>query len=234
MSSKKYLIAAAGLFFIAASIINAQTLGGSFILGAPQGEFKDNVNRLGYGFQLQGTLGSPSITSPFTIGLSASYLIYGEESEKRPFSYTNPDISVDANRTNSLANLHVLFLVSPFEGSVRPYAEAIFGGGYISTRTNIKSEYSQEEIASTTNFEDFTWSYGAGGGLLIRLIDNLGEIGGSLYLDLKARYQYGTEAEYLTEDGVVINRTNGTVSYLYKKSKTDLISFHIGVMAFLL
>lgn len=202
------------------------------MLGAPQGEFKHNVDRLGYGFQIQGTLWSPSVTSPFSVGLNLSYLVYGEKSEKRPFSNTNPDITVDANRTNSLANLHLLFLVSPFDGNIRPYAEALFGGGYIWTKTEIKSEYSDEEIAASTNFDDLTWSYGLSGGLLIKLTDDLGEFAGTLYLDLKARYQFGTEAEYLTEDGVVINSSAGTVTYLPKKSKTDLMSFHIGVMAF--
>lgn len=218
---------------LTATAMAAQTIGGSVMIGAPQGEFKDNVDRLGYGFQIQGTLWSPSIASPFSVGLNLSYLVYGEESGKRPFSNTNPDITVDANRTNSLANLHLLFLVSPFDGGIRPYAEGLFGGGYISTRTEIKSEYSQEEIASSTNFDDFTWSYGFSGGLLIRLVDNLGEVGGTLYLDLKARYQYGTEAEYLTENGVIINSSNGTVNYLPKKSRTDVLSFHVGVMAFL-
>jgi len=32
------------------SITKGQTIGGSFMLGFPQGEFKENVDRLGYGF----------------------------------------------------------------------------------------------------------------------------------------------------------------------------------------
>lgn len=38
----------------------AQTVGGSFMIGSPQGEFRTNVDRLGYGLQIQGTLWSPS------------------------------------------------------------------------------------------------------------------------------------------------------------------------------
>ncbi|HET55531.1 MAG TPA: hypothetical protein ENN33_09990 [Ignavibacteria bacterium] len=67
---------------------------------------------------------------PFTVGINIGYLVYGEESFKRRFSITNPDVYVDVNRTNSLANFHLLFQVSPFTGTVRPYIEGLFGGAY--------------------------------------------------------------------------------------------------------
>jgi len=213
------------------SFTKGQTIGGSFMLGFPQGEFKENVDRLGYGFQVHGTIWAPNKMRPFTVGINIGYLVYGQESFKRRFSITNPDVYVDVNRTNSLANFHLLFQVSPFTGTVRPYIEGLFGGAYLFTSTNIESEWNNEEIARSTNFDDYTWSYGGSAGLLIKIAEGLGDIG-VLYLDLKARYMFGTEAEYLAEGSITVDQNNGTVHYDVLRSKTDLLTIHLGVTAY--
>ena len=209
----------------------AQTLGGSFMLGSPQGEFRDNVDRLGYGIQIHGTIWTPGKLHPFTDGLNLGYLVYGEESSSRPLSNTIPDVFVDVDRTNSLVNFHLLFQVAPFTGTWRPYAEGLFGGAYIFTKTSVESEWSNENVFETTNFDDFTWSYGAGGGLLIQILRDEGELA-ALFLDLKARYVFGTNAQYLREGDIVVNPANGSVTYYVSESQTDLLTFHIGVVAY--
>ncbi len=210
---------------------NAQTVGGSFMLGLPQGEFKQNVDRLGYGFQVHGTLWAPGKFRPFTLGLNVGYLIYGEESTSRPLSVTIPDVFVDVDRTNSIANFHLLFQVSPFTGTVRPYFEGLFGGAYIFTETTVESEYSNEDVFESTNFDDFTWSYGGGGGFLIQILGEEGNMS-ALFLDLKARYIFGTKAEYLREGDVEIDMTRGRVMYRVSESETNLLTFHLGVVAY--
>lgn len=229
MKSGFYLPLILVLLFTLSS--NAQTAGISLMLGNPQGEFKENVDRFGYGIQVHGTLWSPSKMRPFTVGLNLGYLVYGEESERRRFSNPIPDVYVDVNRTNSLVNFHLLFQLSPFTGTWRPYVEGLFGGAYIFTSTSIESEWDNEEIASSTNFDDFTWSYGGSAGLLIKLMGENGNMS-ALYLDLKARYLFGTEAEYLAEGSITVDQRNGAVYYDVMRSKTDLLSFHIGVTAY--
>ena len=226
---KKYLTVI--LVLCLSSFAAGQTVGGSFMVGSPQGEFRNYVDQLGYGFQIHGTLWTPSKERPFTIGLNIGYMIYGSRTDRRPFSLTIPDVNVDVTRTNNLANFHLLFQVSPFTGTVRPYIEGLFGGAYLFTQTEVKSDYNNETLASTTNYDDFSWSYGAGGGMLFRVAQDLGDVK-TLYLDLKARYIYGTEARYLTEKGIVINPANSQVYYFPQKSKTDLLTFHIGVVAY--
>ena len=210
---------------------SAQTAGVSLMLGSPQGEFKENVDRLGYGIQVHGTLWAPEKFRPFTVGLNLGYMVYGEESEKRRFSNTIPDATVDVNHTNSLVNFHLLFQISPFTGTWRPYVEGLFGGAYIFTSTSIESEWDNDDIATSTNFDDYTWSYGGGAGLLIKLSEELGDVS-TLYLDLKARYLFGTKAEYLAEGSINVDQNNGHVYYDVLESKTDLITFHIGVTAY--
>ncbi len=218
------------IFIAVASTIFAQSAGINFTLAFPQGEFKDNVNRLGYGGSLQILFFTPTQQMPASIGLNVGYLNYGSESRREPFSYTIPDVFVDVDRSNNLVNFHLLFQVISPIGTFRPYAEGLFGGSYIFTETSINSR-DYNEVASSTNFDDFAWSYGGGAGFLIFLTDNVGEEVGSLFLDFKARYLFGTEAEYLKEGSVILGN-NGKVSYEVSKSKTDLLTFNLGVVAY--
>jgi len=215
--------------FLYATTALAQSAGLNFTLAFPQGEFKDNVDRAGFGGGLQFLFFDPQPGLPVSFGLDLGYINYGSESRREPFSSTIPDVTVDVDRSNNLVNFHLLFQIIPHTGKFRPYAEGLFGGSYLFTETSIKSR-GVEEVASSTNFDDFAWSYGAGGGFIILLTENVGDDIGSLYLDLKARYLFGSEAEYLKEGSVIIE--NGRVTYDVSKSKTNLLQIHLGVVAY--
>ncbi len=207
----------------------AQSAGGGIMLGFPEGEFKQNVDRPGFGLSGQVLFFNPTEGLPFGFGLDVGYLNYGNESRQEPLSTTIPDVVVDVERSNNLINFHLLFQIAPPAGDVRPYAELLFGGAYLFTETTINSR-GNEEVASNTNFDDFAWNYGFGGGLLIRLYSSEEQNSSfqSLFLDLKVRYLLGTEAEYLKEGSVIIE--NGNVYYDVSKSKTDLLITQLGVM----
>lgn len=217
------------ILLLVAATTFAQTGGISFMLGYPQGEFRNNVNNMGFGAQIQGTLWEPTHSRPFTIGFDAGYIVYGQVNERRPW-IGFPGVYLNLQRTNSIANFHLLMQVSPFFGTVRPYVEGLFGGAYIFTESEVKNENENKQIASSTNFDDFAWNYGFGAGILFKISDGFENVG-KLYLDLKARYLFGTEAEYLTEESVITN-TLGDVVFQPKKSKTDFFTFHIGVIAY--
>jgi hypothetical protein len=217
------------LFILFGSMSLAQSAGLNFTLAFPQGEFKKNVDRLGFGGSLHLMFFNPAPGMPFTAGVNLGYINYGNESRREPFSSTIPDVVVDVDRSNNLVNFHVLFQVILPSGKFRPYAEGLFGGSYLFTETSIKSRGS-EEVASSTNFDDFAWSYGGGAGFIFLIAENMSEEMGSLYIDLKARYLFGTEAEYLKEGSVIIE--NGQVYYDISRSKTDLITIHLGIVAY--
>lgn len=232
----KNLLLLSVLVILAAAEINAQNGGINFMVGFPQGEFKKNVDRAGVGLNAQFLLWTPNSQMPASAGLNIGFMNYGSETRTEPFSTTIPDVMVDVSRSNNLVNFHFMFQISPFEGPVKPYAEALFGGAYLFTSTEIKSQgHYNDEVASTTNFSDWAWSYGGGGGFLIKLYENEktkeeGEMKlSSLWLDLKARYLFGSEASYLKEGSVEI--FNGRAYYQESRSKTDLFSIHLGVVA---
>jgi hypothetical protein len=202
--------------------ILAQQAGISFTLGFPMNEFKDNIKRTGFGGNLEALLIQ---TGPASMGLNIGYLNYGSETRRERFSSTIPDVTVDVNRTNNILNFHLLFHIAPPLMTITPYAEGLFGGSYLFTETRIDSR--DNEVASSTNFDDFAWSYGGGGGFLIHIYSDPTAELSNIYLDLKVRYLFGTEAEYLKEGSVYLD--NGFAKYEVEKSKTDLLTFSLGV-----
>lgn len=204
----------------------AQSAGINFTLGFPSGEFKEHVKRTGIGISGQFMFFNPKPALPFSAGLNVGYLNYGSESRLEPFSTTIPDVTVEVDRSNNLLNFHILFQLIPPSGAVRPYIEGLFGGTYLFTETSIQSR-GTEEVASSTNFDDFAWSYGGGAGFMIHVAGPSEDLS-MIFIDVKARYLLGTEAEYLKEGSVTIEP--GRVIYNPSKSKTDLITANIGVI----
>ncbi len=232
---KKYLPLFLSVFVLSvlfSTSINAQSAGLNFTLGFPSGDFKDNVKRTGIGGNLEGLLWMQS-SVPFGIGLNLGFYNYGSETRREPFSLTVPDVTVDVDRSNNIVNFHLLFRITTNNTKARPYLDLLFGGAYIFTETKIYSRSNSEEVAGSTNFDDFAWSYGIGGGIMYKLMNlpgNNAEGYNPLYLDFKVRYIYGTEAEYLKQGSVTVQ--NGKVYYNTIKSKTDLLTVGIGVIMY--
>ncbi len=218
-------------FFLSVNFILGQVAAGSFVIALPQGEFAEKNDNTGFGFQIQGSLPTPGKVNPISFGLSIGYYIFQSSTERRPFSLTIPDVTVEVDRSHNMANFHFLIKGSPLTGTVRPYLELVGGGSYLFTETKIYSNYEDKEIASDTNFDDWAWSYGGGGGVLILVARNLGDVS-NLFVDLKVRYLKGTEARYLTKDDIEIEGLTGKVYYYPRTSQTDLLTIHLGVSAF--
>lgn len=199
----------------------------NFLLAFPQDEFNEIVDNAGFGIGGEFLYSFPLI--PLSIGLSGGYIIYGSETREERFSLTIPDVYVDVSTTNNIAQGHFLMRAQPGQGSVRPYMDGLIGFHYLYTRTTVKDQGDGEDVASSTNFDDFAFSYGGGGGLMISLYRNMREENGleAVNLDLRLRYLFGSEAEYLKEGSISIE--NGNVSYNVNKSATDIITFQIGV-----
>lgn len=219
---------------LAALMFNKNTLaqsGGLYLsLAFPMGEFSDNVKKTGIGLNGEFFFLTPKKNMPVGMGVNLGYYLYGIERRSEPWSLTIPDVRVDIERTNNLTNFHLVFLIAPEFGRFRPYAEGLFGGNYFFTKSSVKSRYNEEVIAEDVNFDDWAWSYGVGGGLTYLLSGDPNDNSNSIFLDFKARYLFGSEAEYLKEGSIQI--VNGNLFYDISKSKTDLLSAHLGVRVY--
>jgi len=228
-------IAAVLVILCVVSIGHAQMLfqaGGNLTLCFPRGEFDENIETIGIGGTGFFTVNFPQ--SPLSVGASIGFMIYGSETDERPFSMTIPDVYVDVTTTNNILQGHLLLRVQPPRGAFLPYLDGLVGFNYLWTETRIEDQDTPgyDDIASTTQLDDITFSYGVGGGLMFRVFD--GSMRESenrelmaIYVDLGIRYLMGGEAEYLKRGSIEIE--DGKVFYDINKSTTDILTAHIGV-----
>ncbi|MBN1540859.1 hypothetical protein JW992_01855 [candidate division KSB1 bacterium] len=226
------ILSLAGTSLFAQSGIQASI---HFKLGSPQGEFAEEVENLGFGLGGNFLYNFPQ--TPFLLGASAGFLIYGSETRQAPFSLTIPDVTVDVTTSNNIFQGHLLLRAQPQQGAFRPYIDGLLGFNYLWTETTIRSENLDidENVASSTNFSDGAFCYGGGGGVMIRVYDGTqkplepGEsrIAG-VFIDFGVRYLKGGEAEYLKK-GDVERTDEGKVIYNPSQSTTDLLNFNLGV-----
>jgi len=198
---------------------------------SPESEFKENVDRLGIG--LTGKFAYKLGDSPFYAGLSIGGANYGSDSRREILVWP---VEVEVKTNNNILFTHLLLQARADMQPIQPYVEGLIGFNYLWTESKIEDidDYEEDdEIASQTHFDDFAWNYGGGFGLLIKLksfdMDEESEKDGGLFLDLKVRYLFGGEAEYLRE-GDIEKGNNDEVILHTSKSNTDFMSFHVGVV----
>lgn len=205
----------------------------NFQVVIPQNEFDESINTIGGGLNIYGLYRFPQ--SPFGLGLDFNFNNFGQDTRDEPLSSTIPDLKVRVENEYNLVQGFMIAKVQPQDGVLRPYAEGLAGFNYFYTQTNIENRGNQgdEPIATDTNFEDWAFAWGGGGGVMIRVFDRRGSANltaenpiAAGYINLGARYLNGSEAEYLREGSIVIE--NGNVSYDTLQSRTDMLIIQLG------
>ena len=203
--------------------------------GFPTGEFGENVKNPGIG--ISGYLGYMIPRTPAVVGLDLGYMIYGHERRTEQFSLTIPDVLVGVVTENNIFSMNAFLRLQTNPAPLRFYVEGFVGFHYLFTSTSIenvdRSPFSGEDIVSSRNLDDFAFTKGVGGGILIEVWR-----GGedrtpqnrtlrSVSLELRMRYHDGSEADYLKRGDIV--RRSGTAELNITKSTTDLVTAHFGV-----
>lgn len=194
-----------------------------FTTAFPVGEFKDFIPNAGFGASTEFFFFSPSPKTPFGAGICFSYITYGAHFVN---DYESNELSLSFNKANNFASAHIIFQIAPHSGSVRPYFETLFGGTYIFSNTGFAYDYYEESLW----LDDWAWNYGAGVGLKFLSIGDAFFNHGSVYIDLKVRYLFGTKTTYLDKNSVELYYD--TIYYSTYKSKTDMITASIGFYFF--
>jgi opacity protein-like surface antigen len=199
--------------------------GGGFLVATPTGEFEDYV---GTGFGLGGSF-IVDLAANGIIGLrvEGGFINYGRETKRVCFSQTvGCRIEVDLTTNNNIVYGNIGPELSFPAGIFRPYFNAGIGFAYFATTSTVEdiAGGSNDDIASTTNFDDLTFAWLAGGGLRIRLSSGRTPF----HLDFGARYHGNGEVEYLTEGGIIDN-PDGSITLNPIRSDANLLTFSIGV-----
>ncbi|MGD2091703.1 MAG: hypothetical protein PVH61_36355 [Candidatus Aminicenantes bacterium] len=194
----------------------------AFSMGFPQGEFKDNVDHIALGVDL--TFGIKLGKSPFMLGLDLGVLNYGSD-RRCEYLYGVPEFQFKVIHDYNLLQGLVFLRFQPAKNArVRPYIDALAGFNYLWSDTSL-DDHGDEEITLAVNYDDFAFSYGLGGGVLVKL-GRKRPRRVEFFIDLRARYIFGGKAEYLTEGSILVDEQE--VTYLVYESRTDLLTFQIG------
>lgn len=228
-----------GVLALLAPTVHAQTpgqgfpqVGATFTLGVPQGAFADNLDHsLSFGLSADALYHFGG--APLALGIEGSFQTYGSETRNVPFSLTIPDVRVDVTTSNNIAQLFGVVRLQPATGVVRPYAEGLVGLSYLYTETSIDDEdgpHHDDDVASSTNFDDVAFAGGFGGGLLIPVFNTVNEKGRfiEVMVDIHTRYLFGGEARYL-DRGDIKRNNDGTIEMTPRQSRTDQLLPQIGV-----
>jgi hypothetical protein len=175
-------------------------------------------------------------TPYFALGGALGFMSYGSEKRNEPFSTTIPDVFVEVTTSNNFMFFQLMPRIYAPLPIIKPYIEGRAGFNYLWTDTRIEDIGSDEEIASSTNIDDITFCYGAGGGFLIEVWHepssknerDKSDSSEAVYIDLKVIYVRGGNAEYLKE-GSISNDGNGNVIYDISESSTDMLTISVGV-----
>lgn len=184
---------------------------GSFALslGIPQNEFRENTDATGFGADLSFAIPFQK-GLPISFGMDFNYLVYGTNSQDEDLiaeiraGNTVIDelvIPLRISNTNSIFGTHAFLRAqAPFE-LVQPYVEGLVGFRYISTNTKIidrspDNRFSDDDsnvIVRKTVLDDWIFSYGYGGGFMIKVSSNF-------FIDIRADFFKGQRAQYFDGD----------------------------------
>lgn len=131
---------------------------------------------------------------PLFIGAETGWMRYDQEN----LEYTTYDSGIAEDyrlTTNARIILwHSMVRFKPFTGSIwQPYLDGILGFKTLSTKTKLYYLFDDEEefVEGDTDLKDTAWSYGAGLGVQVLLVNNP-----DITLDIRCAYLAGTNATY--------------------------------------
>ena len=204
--------------------IRAQA-GGAVFIAQPVGEFADYVN---VGFGLGGhLLVRLDPAGAVSLRLDGGFVNYGRESKRVCLSQTiGCRILVDLVTSNNILFGSIGPQLAVPSGPLRPYVNGGIGFSYFATTSSVSGTANSDadDFARTTNFDDVTLAWSAGGGLYIPL-----RLGSTTFaIDLGARYLLNGEVEYLRE-GDIEDHPDGSITLHPTRSEANLLVWQIGV-----
>ncbi len=197
------------------------TAGGAFTYGVPQGDFRLNVER---GFGGDGNIHYKlDRAGVFGIGAEAGFLTYGRETQRVPLSSTiGGRINVDLTTSNNIFWMGVGPQLTAPSGPIRPYVNGTAGFAVFWTQSSVSGRFDDEEFASTNNYDDATFAWTGGGGILIPVgTTKQGAI------DIGVRYHGNGNTRYLRK-GDIIDLPNGNVQLNIKEGETPILMWRLG------
>ena len=197
-------------------------VGAEILVGRPVGAFAENV---GTGFGLGG-FGRYALDEGGLLSLRADlgFLQYGRETIL--ICITLPcRVAGDLTTENNIMFAGLGPELGVEGGPLRLYGNLSAGFAYFGTTSSVEGAGTDgEPFASSTNFDDTTFAWMAGGGLQFRVSSGPHRVD----IDVGARYHGNGEAEYLRK-GDIQDLPDGSVVIQPRRSETNLWTYGLGV-----
>jgi hypothetical protein len=195
----------------------------SALVAQPVGEFNDYVD---VGFGLGGSFRvrlDPAGAVWFRV--DGGFVNYGRVTQQVCLSATvGCRIVVDLETTNNIGLGEVGLQLEVPRGPVRPYVNGGIGYSYFFTESSVSGDDDFDPFASTRNFDDGSFTWGAGGGLKIPLSQG----STTFALDMGARFHNNGTVDYLTE-GSIVDRPDGSIDIFPTRSAAHIVTYFVGV-----
>lgn len=192
--------------------------------GFPLEEFAKKNESVAFGIGGMFLIPIKAEKSVVSVGLDIGYMNYGMKSD----DYTDATgFNYTLNTSNYIFESFAMVRFKPrWEKSfIYPYVDGLIGGRYIYTLTTEKE--GSETIDSYMEQEGLSFAYGGAGGLLVSLSD-------IIKLDVRAVYTQGSKTKYLTKNSIYPDPLfPDEFIYDVKKSRTDMLSFQVGITFFI-
>lgn len=198
-------------------------VGVSLITANPAGELGSYFDQ-GFGAQLHGGLPLEA-TGRLRLRGDVGFIIYGYERQRVCFGAPiGCRIEADLTTTNNIffAGLGPELVLAT--GTVEPYLNASWGFSYFATTSSLGGSADWGDFANTTNFDDATFAWRAGGGVRWAVRGGRKPI----YLDFGAEWHQNGLVDFLTE-GDIIDYPDGSISMTPHRAEANLTTFHLGV-----
>lgn len=197
-------------------------VGISFQVGEPTGEFSDFVDAA-FGLGFNGRLGLDP-RGILSLRGDLGFLIYGHESKRVCIGGVGCRVEARLETSNNIFYGSIGPELGIPLGWLRAYGNASLGFGYFNTSSSLKSTWGGDEILSTENFGDGSFSWGLGGGLEIPLSRGRTPVS----LDLGVRYHRNGTMEYLRE-GDIVDHPDGSITLYPIRSEANFVGYRLGV-----
>jgi hypothetical protein len=195
----------------------------SFVQSRPLGGLAQNIG-FGYGLDAAYLLRLDR-KGYLSLRAGVGFAQYGNESMHVPLSPTiGGRITVKVSTDNYIVPMSIGPQLSIPTGPVRPYINAGIGGQAFFTESHVDGSDDNEDFARTTNQQDWTSSWVAGGGVFVPLY--MRKI--SVQLDLGVQYFGSGHARYL-RPGSIEDLPNSQIRITSFESDTRLALVHLGV-----
>ncbi len=192
--------------------------------GFPLEEFAQKNESIAFGIGGNFLVPISKDKSVVSVGLDAGYMVYGMKSEDHT---DNNGFDYTLNTNNNIFESFAMVRFKPrWKNSfIYPYFDGLIGGRYIYTRTT--EEEDGEELDAFIEQDGFSFAYGGAGGVLISLSKEI-------KLDIRAVYTQGSRTKYLTKTSIYPDPLfPDEFIYDVKNTRTDMLSFQVGITFFI-